>query len=175
MSKLLIALLLCFISPLSLAFSYTMEITEQQLQERVSASMPLTRQEAFISITISNPVIDLIKTSNKIGIQASIKAIALGTIEGTGQTSIAGSLSYNAKEAAFYMKDIEIIDLHIDQIAPQHIPSIKLSVQKMLNEVLKTQPIYKLNDKKFEEELAKSMLQSIEVKQGKLFLKLGAI
>ncbi len=174
MKKLLPALLLIFTSPFVMAFSYTMEITEQQLQEQIAASMPFTREEAFFKITVTNPVIDLIKTNNKIGLQASIKALILGSIEGTGKTNIAGSLSYNSREAAFYLRDIEIIDLHIDQIAPQHIPPIKLSVQDLLNEVLKNEPVYKLNDKKYEEELAKSMLQSIEVKEEKLFLKLGS-
>lgn len=174
MFKQLIILFLSLISSTALAFSYTMEITEQQLQKTIEAYMPLTKEDAFFSVTIANPIIELIKSSNKIGLHTTIKVAALGNIEGNGKARIAGNLSYNAKKAAFYLQNIEIIDLQIDQVASQHINAIKLTTQNLLNQMLKNQPVYILNDKKFEEELAKSMLQSIEVKEGKLMLLLGS-
>ena len=48
MKKLIIALGLMFMSKLSFAFTYTLEITEDELQSKITAMMPMEKNKFFI-------------------------------------------------------------------------------------------------------------------------------
>ena len=80
---------------ISQAFAFTKEFTEAELQEMVSAIMPITRSKFFVTMTLSEPRLDLLESSNEIGLGANIKASALGSYGGSGSGYLTGSLSYN--------------------------------------------------------------------------------
>jgi len=67
------ATVLLLTSQLAWAFSYTVEISEKELQEKISAMMPLEKKKFFMSVVLSNPDVDLMENDNKIGITIDIK------------------------------------------------------------------------------------------------------
>lgn len=150
-----------------IAGAYTVEFSEADIQEKVSAMMPLQRKRLFVTIIITQPVVKLLKNVNKISIKANLEALA-GGHRGTGNMTITGALTYNKKNGTFHLKDPAISDMHIDRIQQQYQPVIKDIAQSAMAKTLASRPVYTLQDDNIRHKLAKSALESISVNDGKL-------
>ncbi len=156
------------------AYSYTKQFTEAEIQQAINTIMPLEKQKMFLSIIVSNPKIELIEKTNQIGVFSNIKLKAPGGIAGTGSTKIKGSISYDAKKGAFYLKNPQIVDLKIDNISDAIMPKIKSIAQSFLRSELKRRPIYKFRNDDVKQKLAKAVLQSVTVKNKTIEVVLSA-
>jgi len=158
----------------SFAFSYTLEISESELQERVSAMMPMTKKNMFVTVTVFEPTVDLIKESNEIGIFTNIKVIALGSLKGSGRANITGTLNYNAQKGEFYFRDPTIVSIEVDNVAKKFIPKIKEITQLAITKAMSVYPVYKFKDDNIKHTLAKAALKSVTVEHEKLLVTLSA-
>ena len=61
MKNIFVIIMLMLISQIAMAFSYTMEISEKELQGKVSAIMPLEKSKFFVKVMLSEPVVDFNK------------------------------------------------------------------------------------------------------------------
>jgi len=154
------------------AYAYTQEFTEAELQEMVSSIMPMTRTKYFITMTLSEPRLNLLEASNEIGIGANIKASALGTYSGSGSTYITGSLTYNQEEGALYFTNAKLVELNLHKVSDKQQDEIKKLLQSVVGTILQSRPIYVLDDADLKQKLAKATLESVEVKAGKLIVTL---
>ncbi|MEH6348068.1 MAG: DUF1439 domain-containing protein [Bermanella sp.] len=172
-NKACMAGMLLLISQVSIAFEYTLEFTQPELQAKISAMMPVTKKTMLATVVVDNAKLELIEGSDKLAIAAKLNAVLLGNLNATGDLKIQGTLSYNAKEGAFYLKDPEIIELNINEIPPRFHDQIKQLAQKGVAKKLSNQPVYKLKDDDMKQNLAKSMLKSLQVKNKTLIATLG--
>lgn len=170
----IVIMLIVFTSQMVSALDYTQEITEQEIQEKVSALMPLEKKRYFVTVKISDPKIDLIKEINEVGILANIEVIAPGGIKGRGEVMIQGALDYDAKKGAFYFNQPKIVSLKIDQVPTDFIPDIQALAQTALTKALASYPVYKFKDDNLKHRLAKSVLKSLQVQDEKLLITLSA-
>ncbi len=166
---------LMFLSPTIMAISYTVEISEAKLQQKVLAMMPMEKRSFIFTVTLSEPEIELIEGSNQIGVFTHIKIVIPGLVKGTGRAKIAGSLSYKSETSEFFFKDPSIEKLEIDKVPERYIPKVKKIVQKIASKILATRPIYKLKDDNLKHKLAKAMLKSVAVKDKKLLLEMSVL
>lgn len=173
MKKILVVLLMIMQCSAATAFSYTLGLTEQELQAKADQMMPLQKKKFFVTTTLTNPVIALLNSSNKISLSADVAVQAAGNINGSGSVTFNGALRYDNKSGSFYFDDLEITSLNIKQLSPAVLPKIKSSLQGVAQKVLATQPVYTFNDKNLKHQLAKSALKSILVKDQKLIIELG--
>ena len=130
--------------------------------------MPLIKQMYFITVEITSPKIELKDSENTLQMQANIAMRAPGNHQGSGKTTIAGTLSYNKKEGSFYFNQPTIIDLHVNNVADAYQPQIKQVTQIALSNAMQAFPVYTLKDDNVKHKLAKSTLDSVKVKNGKL-------
>ena len=173
MFRALLATALLFSSQLAMALSYTVQIPEKDLQQMVSAMMPIERKNYLVTVVFSNPEVDLLEGSNKIGVASKIKVAVMGGVQGSGSAKITGSLKYDATKGEFYFNNPKIEHLEINQVPKQFIPDIKNIAQQLVTQVLAAQPIFKLNDNDVKQKLAKTALQSVSVKNEILFVVLN--
>ncbi|AOW78737.1 hypothetical protein A3Q34_18970 [Colwellia sp. PAMC 20917] len=164
---------LSLLSQFAVALDYTQEITEQEIQEKISAFMPIEKKKYFVTVTLSNPIIDLLKESDEIGIRANIDASAPGGIKGSGEVMIKGTLDYEPKKGEFYFKNPTIISLAIDKVPKNFTPKIQDIAQAALSKVMAVYPVYKFKDDNVKHKLAKAVLKSLKVKDEKLIITLG--
>jgi len=174
MKRIYIAIILMFTSQIVMAISYTLEITEEELQNKVSAMMPLEKSKFFVKVILSNPEVDLLKDNNKISVLSNINVIAPAGIKGSGNARITGSLTYDQSSAAFFFKNPTIENIDIDNFPEKHIPKAKSIAQTIARKMLTTQPIYKLKDNNLKHSLAKSILKSVTVVNEALLVELSA-
>ena len=156
-----------------MAFSYTVEISEAELQSKVSAMMPMEKTAFFIKVILSNPIVDLTNGKNEIGLFAHIEVQMLGKIKGYGEVKITGALSYEADKTAFFLHNPKIIRLEIKNASEKVTFSVKKVVEVAARKILATRPVYILSDDNLKHKLAKSILKSIKVENEKLHIVLS--
>jgi len=174
MKRFFIAIILMFSSQVATAITYTLKITEDELQDKVSAMMPLEKTRFFVNVILSNPEVDLLDGSNKISVLSNIKVLAPAGLKGSGKAKITGSLTYDPELTAFFFKNPTIENISIDNFPEKHIPKVKSIAQSVASKILTTQPVYKLKDNNLKHKLAKSILQSVTVINEELLVKLSA-
>lgn len=173
MIKYILVVILFLFSQATVAFSYTLEITEPELQEKVLKIMPLVKKKFFVTVTLSEPKVDLQSENNNIAIFFRVDVTAPGGIKGMGKLKVSGSLKYEPKKYEFFLKDPVLESLEIDKVPDKFMPKIKNMSQNIITKVLAKRPVYKLRDNNLKHKLAKSLLQSITVKNEILYLVLG--
>lgn len=155
------------------AYSYTKEFTEAELQNMLSAMMPLSKTKYFVTLTFTQPKLHLLEDSNELGLGANIRANALGAFSGNGTTYLTGSISYNQEEGAFYFHNPKLVELKLNGVAKKQETEIQKLAQSTIASLLATRPIYILNDNDLKQKLAKSTLESVKVENGKLIVSLS--
>ncbi len=171
MFKTLSALCLLLVSTFS--YSYTLEFTEPQLQEKISAMMPVTKKTMLATIVVDDAILNLVEGSDQLALSATIQADALGGLTASGSLKIMGTLKYNAKQGAFYFNNPKLVELNIKEMPPKFHEQIKKLAQGALAKSLSRYPVYKLKDDNMKQQLAKTMLKSMEVKDQNLVVTLG--
>lgn len=167
-------ILLMSASQLAMAYSYTLEISEQELQNKISSMMPMERKLLVVSIIISDPKVTLIKDSNKIGIFTNLAVIAPDGAKSTGRVSFTGTLNYDPNQGAFYFHNPVIEKLEIDKLSDQYSADIKQITQLAVSSAMAAYPVYKLQNDVLRQKYVKSVLESIAVNDGKLLITLKA-
>lgn len=165
--------ILLTVSTSSWSLNYTVEFTEAQLQQQLASMMPVTREQMFVTVTLSEPILDLGIGDNKIGVFSSMDISAPGGIKGTGRAKIVGQISYKKQTGEFFLYNPTVSHIEVDQIPSQFHSNIKQLAQLGLNSAIKGKPIFKLNDDNPQQNLAKSMLQSVKVEPGKILITLA--
>lgn len=167
--------ILFLLSDITMALSYTVEVSEEKLQNEVSAMMPIKKKLYYFTVTLSNPEVELIDGRDEVGVFTHIAVSGPAGIKGSGRAKITGALSYQVEKNAFYFNNSTIQSLEIDKVPQKFIPQVKAIVQLIARTILQTQPVYKLKDDNIKHKLAKSMLQSISIKEKKLLLELSML
>lgn len=156
------------------AFSYTIEVSEKDLQKNISSMMPLEKTQYFFTIILRNPIIQLIGGDNRFGISSDITVKLPGGLQGKGHATIIGNLRYDNVQGAFYIDSPSITKLTISNVPDSYLPDIKSLAQRALSDSLASRPIYRLNDDDLTQKFAKSLLKSVTVKDQKLVLEMDA-
>ncbi len=170
----ILALLLMFsFSQMSSAFTYTVELTERSLQEKVEAMMPLEKKQYFFRIRLSEPKLELVEASNEIGFFMHVDVIAPGGLTGSGRGKIMGSVRYVPKTGEFFLDSPKLVGLEIDLVPKRLTPKIAKFAELVLARASETLPVYRLRDDDVKHQLARSTLKSIQVKDHKLKITLG--
>jgi hypothetical protein len=171
MSRLIVLFILLLSSYQAMALSYTVEISEAELQEKVAAMMPLEKKKYFVTVVFSNPKIELAENVNQIGIYSQMDITAPGGIKTTGNTKITGSLSYDPIKSEFFFKNPAIVEMKVDKVPDAYLSTIKDIAQLMVGKMLET-TLYKLKGGDLKRDLAKSMLKSVTVANKQLLVEL---
>lgn len=174
MKKLVAGLGLMMFSSLASAFTYTLEITEEELQSKVEAMMPIEKKKFFVTVVLSAPDVDLKVGDDLIGLSTNIHVAAPGGVNGEGNAKITGTLRYEANAAAFYFDNPRVVKLDSKNISPDVLPMVKELSQLAVSKILEVKPVYKLTDDKLKHKLAKSMLLSVKVENNLLLVELSA-
>ena len=166
--KLLISLFIISMASFANAFSYTHSFSEAELQQEIEKVMPIVKKKYFLTMTLSNPQIDLIEGRNELGLKSNLNVVAPGGLKGDGIAHIAGTLEYNKEQGAFYFKNPRLLELSLNGVPPELLPDIKKAAQSSLTRTLSKRPVYTLKDTDVKQQIAKSTLDSIEVKNNEL-------
>jgi hypothetical protein len=173
MKKLLLTIYLVLHCTSAFSFSYTLELSEADIQERVDAMMPLEKKKFFVTTILTNPVIDLIEITNELGISTDVAIKAPGNIVENGEVSFTGTLRYDNGSGSFYLDHLKVVSLDVKKVSPDSLPRIKKILEFIAKKFLAKKPFFTFKDDNLKHRLAESTLKSISVKNETFIIELG--
>lgn len=165
--------MISFLQKKASAFTYTIELSERSLQEKVSAMMPLEKTQFLFTIRFSEPKLELIDSSNEIGFFTHIDVFAPGGMKASGRGQISGSLRYEADNGALFLDSPMLKGLEVDWLPKILTSTVAAMAEPLLATASAKFPVYRLQDNNATHQLAKSTLKSIQVKDKNLVITLG--
>jgi hypothetical protein len=159
-------------SAYSNALTYTVTISQEELQSKVEALMPIEKTKLFVTVVLSNPHVDLAQITNEIGLFSHITISAPGGLGGQGSVRLTGTLNYDAEKGEFFLHNPQIQSIESKDIAEKHLDKVQQIAQLALEQYLSTKPIYRFKDS-MKDKLAKAVLQSVTVENEQLLVELA--
>lgn len=173
MIRIMLFIALMLSTQVATALSYTLKVSAEELQKKVSEMMPLEKKKFFVTIILSDPEVKLAEGSDRISIFSHIEVVAPGGIKGSGRAEMSGSLSYDSDKSEFFYSDPTVVSMQVDNIPESYLPKIKDIAQTIASNMLAKYPIYKLKDDNIKHKLAKSVLEAVSVKDKQLVVVLS--
>jgi hypothetical protein len=167
----------------------TMHVSRDELQADIEKRFPRVFEEQVVSLTLSEPEIDMSGAPGILGVKlrfAAASASERSRLDGV--TRVEGRLEYVAQDHAFYLRDPVITDLALETPqGPGHLAHamgrlravagdrvIEHGVRDAIRKALVGHPIYRLDARRSERE-AKAIrhLRRARVEGGELVLEVG--
>ena len=149
----------------------TLNITEEKLNESFKESFPFKKDFNFGNLSLKNPKIKMHKELNRIqaDLDFGLKTIFTGTIKGA--FSISGEPLFKQENSSIYLKNVILEDFNFGRlkISDEFSTTFKTALQDMINEVLKTYPIYRIS----KDSIQGSFVKSIKINDSKLLITYG--
>lgn len=165
-----IALVFCLAST---ALAYEVVITQEKLQAKLDAMMPIERKEFILAIVISEPKLELLAETNEVAVGLNVSATAPGGLRGAGKGRLRGEVRYASESGAFFIDRPVLETLEIERVPQALSRDIKSIAQLAISEALVAYPIYTLDDTDLQQRMAKSMLKSVRVQNSALVFELS--
>lgn len=144
-------------------------ISKATLQEILETKFPIEKKSKLFSFSLFDPFLTL--EENRFGINLSFKYNALGAVN-SGSMDIFGDIEYNRENSSFFLRNVEIRNLKLDNNKIKKMTSTAIS--KVLNSFFAVNPIYKLQDQGLKEKLARFLLKEIKIMEDKVLIILDA-
>jgi len=169
--RLFVSGLLCFALNTT-ALAYSIELTEKEAQIAVEKYFPIEHVTAVATLELSRPAVYFEQWSNRIGLAVSVTTSMPGFIMAEGYGAIDGDLEYRQETGEFYLRDPKVRRLEIDNLPAEATTLLRQLLQEMAQQSLRLILVYQLNENDFRQRMARSVLQSVAVRNGKLILEL---
>lgn len=154
--------------------SYTFEISAKDLEKRLLTTFPIKKKASIFVFKISDPeVVFPPDKSSHIGISMTLKVSILGLFAAKGRGLVLGEIDYSPEQGAFYFFDPEIQELEIKGLRRSHQTEVKELFEGIVQAALSEMCVYQFNTKDRKQAIAKRLLKSVRVEDGRLKIQLG--
>ncbi len=170
MSRYLLLALVATGSTHAWGLDYTLELTREQLQQAVQAKMPVKVEKMFATLVLSNPVVVLQENSDRLGMETDLLFTVAGSNPTKGHGTIDGNIVFDKVKGEFHLVNPKVQSLKVAGMAPQVQETLRQLADTAAQQALASKPVYTLDDKDLKQKLAKAVLKSVAVINGKLAL-----
>ena len=149
----------------------TLEISHQDLQLMAEQQFPINRKTPFALVSFDNPQVILAKNSNRLGISLDISAKFPGQLSTRGKGQVDGELEYRPEKGEFHLRNPRMVAVSLQGIAPEYNAMLQSLISEFARQSLPIIVVYRLDENQPEQALAKRMLKSVQIKNGKVIVK----
>lgn len=154
----------------------TVRLSEAQLQENVEKAFPIEKQDrsGLITTTLSDPEVILTDGSDRIGLAVQVAVNLLGREKAlAGSVTADGKVRYVPTDGAFYLDAPRIQSITLEGLSSGLKKQIESLAGPLMEAAVPTVPLYRLDPADTRQALAKTVLRSVEVREGRLIVRIG--
>ncbi len=156
------------------SFSYTIEISQKELQEKIDKKFPIEKKRLFFTTIISDPNVILKDELNKIKMAFDLRLVVTKELQFKTSAVLFGTLLYKPEEKSIYFKDLILEELDLKEIPLEFHSVIKNSVQEAITRYINVKPIYKIEDKNTtSSKLLEVFVKDIKIENKTIYIKLS--
>ena len=152
---------------------FSIDITQEQIQAQLTPKFPIQKNILLANITLSDPKVTLKESSDRVFIGANVAVTVPTQPKASGATTLSGKVVYAPEQGAFVLSDMRVEELKVPGVSSQILEKASALISEVGAQVLNRFPIYTLDPNDRTQKLAKSVLKSVNVVNGKLRVSLG--
>ncbi len=152
---------------------YKIEIPLNYLQHKVEEQFPFTRKKYLLSMTLTDPVVRLEETTNRIGLELTVCLDIPGAISTQRRGLIYGSLDYDRENGEFYFLNLTIHELDSNGISNRKTGIVYDALETVLNKAFASTPIYRLQEEDLKHSLTRLLLKSVIIRKDRIIVELS--
>lgn len=156
---------------------YVFRFSEAQLQEKLSAKLPLTKTYLFIfQVTLDHPRVNLVNGTDRVkaGLDVLLN-IRLGNEQKPlgGTLDVSGGVKYVPERGEFFLSDPIVEHLTVQGIPDKYTEKVNSIMAAALTGYFADHPIYTLKAEDTKQAAAKLVLKNVTVENQELVVILG--
>jgi len=154
------------------AANLVLTLSRADLQRRVERLFPIRREDALVSVILSDPRVMLRDGSERIGLRLRIGVTAAQS-SAAGSVGVDGVLRFLNSSGEFYLDDASVEELSVDSVPPLYLDEIRQLADGVVRDLLEERPIYVLSQGRGSQGLLGSEVKSVKVRNGQLVVELA--
>lgn len=155
--------------------TYTIALTQAELEAKLAERFPLHKTHLLlVGVTYSNPRVKLTDGSSEIGLGVDARLDAtVNDKELTGSADLVARLGYDPAEGMFVLRDARVTRVAIRGMKDETAERVRSIANALAAEQVSGIPVYKVRPTDVKLALTRLVLQSVEVHDGVLYVRLG--
>ena len=154
-------------------FRRELVFTREDLQARLSKEFPRKEKHPLMAVTFSNPEILLEPGADAMGVRLEIKIAPRLGKQRTGKVVAEGDIEYRPQRGEFFIVNPKVISIEVDHLKGKYQNRVRSVADRIVEQYLSEVAVYRLDQKDFKQKVAKLVLKSVDVKDGKLVVVVG--
>jgi hypothetical protein len=151
---------------------YSLELTGEDLQKLIESRFPIRRGDQVI-LVLKDPSVRLEEGNDRIGIELTVSAGFTRETVLDSRWLVDGELRYDRDRAEFFLYNPDIRNLAFGKEPDPPGPLRRFIAKAVLARTFSELPIYRLKETVVGHSLARLLLKSVRVRDGKLSIQLG--
>ena len=156
------------------ALSFNVEMDQATLQDGLSRAFPVQRDEAFVSVKLSQPQVMLKEGSDRIGLRTTTTVSFPVNNTISGNAYIDGKPRYDQKTNAFYLQEATVHEMNIGGLPDSVRQEVLRIATVLIRSFLDKQPLYVFRDDNPAISMIKKQISRVEVRNGKLVVEVSS-
>ena len=153
---------------------YTISLTAADIRQTLQRKLPISKSKWLVTVTVRSLDVELMENDNRILLRPEVELSLVGQSALRGRAVVAGQLRYAPETGEFFFDKSMVAEVAIEGL-PQ---SLRATVQEVIGRCaegyLAMTPVYRLKQGDFKQSLAKLVLKSVQIRNGRLELVIGA-
>ena len=167
-----LSIFILFFMATQTSYAWEIELTEDELQQKINKRLPVEKKKLIFTVTIMAVDVVLTKGSDQIGLVADMEIRSPNLTSGKGRAELVAKPEYRQKDKQFFLQVPVVKHVEFENVPEKYEPVLKKVFQRLVTRRLGNTPIYKLDKNTPKHQLARSLLHSVEVKNGILVLEM---
>lgn len=167
----IVLIVLCIVFTLSgCALRKEFVIPRAKLQESVAKKFPYAKDIGIARLTVEAP--EVYFKGQNIGLKALYECNLLSA-DVRGTVDVNGRIIYRPETGAFYVRDLVVSDFSVNKNNILENLNLQNIINKMMGNYLDGFPLYQLNPNDYKENMARSLVRDIVIRDDDLVILLG--
>ena len=153
-------------------FRRELVFTREDLQAKLTKKFPRKEKHPLMAVTFSNPEILLEPGAEAMSMRLDIKMAPRMGKQRKGRVVAQGGIEYRPQQGEFIIVNPRVLAIEFDHLKGKYQKSVQSAADRLVEQYLSEVAVYRLDQKDFKQKMAKLVLKSVDIKDGKLVVVL---
>ena len=153
--------------------SYTVTLTATDIQQSLHRKLPISKTKLLVTAKVRTLDVEFTEGDNRILLRPEVDLSIVGQSALRGRAVVAGQIRYAPETGEFFFDNPRVTDLTIDGLPESLRATAEEVIARCAESYLASAPVYRLKQTDFKQSLAKMVLKSVRVGNGRLEIVIG--
>ncbi|MGD0835745.1 MAG: DUF1439 domain-containing protein [Polyangia bacterium] len=169
----MLALVLVASGTAACSTTYTVNVSASQIRQAVERHLPVSKSKLLVTGTVRKVDIELAENADRIMVRPEVDLSLVGYPVLVGRAVVQGQIRYAPESGEFFLTMATVDEVAVEGLPGQVRPVVEQLIANIAEGYLAAVPLYRLSQTDFKQSLARLVLRSVRVHQGRLELVLG--